>query len=60
LGKSRKEIKDQMFTKDINVKMGDVPTGWSAECADFINKVTIDNLAIEKKKQRKAWKRRYT
>jgi hypothetical protein len=30
-----------MFTKDINVKMGDVPTGWSAEAADFINKVTI-------------------
>jgi hypothetical protein len=30
-----------MFTKDINVKMGDVPTGWSAEAADFINKVNI-------------------
>lgn len=34
-----------MFTKDINVKMGDVPTGWSAEAADFINKVILSNFS---------------
>ena len=32
-----------MFTKDINVKIGDVPHGWSAEAADFINKVYFSN-----------------
>lgn len=30
-----------MFTKDINVKVSDVPSQWSAEAADFINKVLL-------------------
>jgi len=41
LGKNRKEIKDQMMTKDINIKISDVPEGWSIEAADFVNKVKI-------------------
>ncbi len=39
MGKSRKEIRDQIFSKEINVKVSDVPPGWSLEAADFINKL---------------------
>jgi hypothetical protein len=39
LGKSRKEIRDQIFAKEVNVKVSDVPPGWSVEAADFINKL---------------------
>lgn len=28
-----------MFTKEINIKVTDVPQGWSIEAADFVNKV---------------------
>jgi hypothetical protein len=28
-----------MFAKDINVKVSDIPAGWSLEAADFINKL---------------------
>jgi hypothetical protein len=30
-----------MLAKDINVKINDVPEGWSIEAADFTNKVNI-------------------
>jgi serine/threonine protein kinase len=37
-GKSRKEIRDQIFQKQICLKKSDLPPGWSMEAADFINK----------------------
>ena len=37
-GKTRKEIRDNIFTKQINLKKSDLPEGWSLEAADFINK----------------------
>lgn len=39
VGKSRKEIKDQILTKEINIKVSDVPQGWSIEAADLINRL---------------------
>lgn len=39
LGKSRKEIKDLILAKQVQIKLGDIQDGWSIEAADFINKV---------------------
>jgi len=36
-GKSRKEIKEQILAKEINVKPKEIPADWSTEAADFIN-----------------------
>ena len=38
LGKSRKEIRDHILAKQIQIKRHEVPKGWSLEAADFINK----------------------
>jgi hypothetical protein len=43
VGKSRKEIRDAIFAKQIQLKKTDIPEGWSLEAADFINKVIISN-----------------
>lgn len=37
-GKSRKDIRDQIFAKQVQIKKHEVPEGWSIEAADFINK----------------------
>ncbi len=39
LGKSRKEIKDLILAKQVQIKQGEIPDNWSIESADFINKV---------------------
>lgn len=39
VGKSRKEIRDSIFAKQVQIKKFDVPEGWSYEAADFINKL---------------------
>lgn len=39
LGKSRKEIKDLILAKQVQIKPNDIPETWSIEAADFINKV---------------------
>jgi serine/threonine protein kinase len=39
LGKSRKEIKDLILAKQVQIKKQDIPPTWSIEAADFINKV---------------------
>jgi serine/threonine protein kinase len=38
-GKSRKEIRDKIFEKQVVLKKSDLPEGWSLEAADFINKL---------------------
>lgn len=38
LGKSRREIRDHIFAKQVQVKKYELPEGWSFEAADFINK----------------------
>jgi len=39
VGKSRKEIKEQIMAKQVQVKKNEIPEGWSIEAADFINKL---------------------
>jgi serine/threonine protein kinase len=38
VGKTRKDIRDMMFAKQVYIRKQDIPTGWSIEAADFINK----------------------
>ena len=37
LGRSRKEIRDQILAKQVVIKREEVPKGWSLEAADFVN-----------------------
>jgi hypothetical protein len=39
LGKSRKEIKELILSRQVQIKPADIYQGWSLEAADFINKV---------------------
>mmetsp|Transcript_17926 Transcript_17926/g.20087 ORF Transcript_17926/g.20087 Transcript_17926/m.20087 type:complete len:171 (-) Transcript_17926:17-529(-) len=39
IGRSRREIRDHIFQKQVQVKKYDLPEGWSFEAADFINKL---------------------
>ena len=39
LGRSRKEIKEKIMAKQINIKKYDIPEGWSTEAADCINRL---------------------
>ena len=37
-GKTRKEIRDNIFAKQVQIRKHEIPDGWSLEAADFINK----------------------
>ena len=39
LGKSRKEVKEKIFAKQVQIKNEEIPENWSLESADFINKL---------------------
>ena len=41
IGKSRKEIKEQMLSRQASIKLCSIPDGWSEESADFINKLLM-------------------
>lgn len=43
VGRSRKEIRDQMLVRQVQLKKSDMPAGWSLESADFINKLLQRN-----------------
>lgn len=38
VGKNRREIREQILCKQVQIKRGDVPAGWTIQGADFINK----------------------
>lgn len=46
LGKSRNEIKDQMFSREISIKKNDIPQNWSIEAADLAMKVINYNITF--------------
>jgi len=46
-GKNRREIKEQMLSKQVKIKTEEIKNGWSPESADFIN-----NLLIRKPEER--------
>lgn len=35
LGRSRREIKEQMMVKNAQISLSEIPNGWSEEAADF-------------------------
>ncbi|OMJ66235.1 hypothetical protein SteCoe_36995 [Stentor coeruleus] len=37
LGRSRKDIRDQILAKQVQIKKEEIPSGWSNEAADFVN-----------------------
>lgn len=39
LGRNRKEIRDQILAKQVQIKKNEIPDGWSMEAADFINRM---------------------
>lgn len=39
VGKTRKEIRDHILSKQIQIRKNEVPQGWTLEAADFINKL---------------------
>ena len=41
VGKNRKEIKEQILAKQVELKTEEIGEGWSKESADFINKLLI-------------------
>ena len=38
-GRSRREIKEQMLSKNVQISLSEIPNGWSEEAADFFNKL---------------------
>ena len=41
IGKTRKEIKEQIMGKQAKINKAEIPEGWSLEAADFANKLLI-------------------
>ena len=41
LGKSRKEIRDGILARQVQISRDAIPEGWSVESADFINRVSF-------------------
>ena len=39
VGKTRKDIKEMIMSKQVQVKKNDIPEGWSMDSADFVNRV---------------------
>ena len=39
IGKNRKEIRDLILAKQIQITQEEIPKGWTVEAADFVNKV---------------------
>ena len=39
MGNSKKEIRDQILAKQVQIKKSEIPEGWSLEAADFINRL---------------------
>jgi len=64
-GRSRKEIRDQILAKQVQIKRNEVPDGWSLEAADFINRLIqrkpINRLGLNGPAEVKAhpWLRNY-
>jgi len=39
LGRSRKEIRDNILAKQVQIKKNEIPENWSLEAADFVNRL---------------------
>ena len=41
VGKTRKEIKEHILSKQVSIKKEDLPNDWSVEAGDFVNRVSV-------------------
>lgn len=39
VGKTRKDIRDQVLAKQVQIKRSEVPDKWTYEAADFVNRL---------------------
>jgi serine/threonine protein kinase len=39
VGKTRKEIRDHILAKQVQIKRADIPADWSIEACDFVNRL---------------------
>lgn len=39
LGRSRKDIREEILARQVQIKMNEIPSGWSIEAADFTNRL---------------------
>ena len=46
-GRSRNEIRDEILSRQVQIKKNEIPDGWSLEAADFINRL-IQRKAINR------------
>ena len=37
-GRTRKDIRDQILTRQVQIKQYSIPEGWNEKAADFVNK----------------------
>ena len=40
-GRDRKDIRDQILSKQVQIRMHEIPEGWSIQAADFVNQLLI-------------------
>ena len=41
-GRTRKEIRDEMLSKQVQIRKEEIPINWSLEAASFVNKVNFE------------------
>lgn len=47
-GRNRRDIRDYILSKQVQIKSEQIPSGWTMEAADFINRVkTLIKVEIE-------------
>ena len=56
MGKTRKEIKEKIMAKQVQIRKNEIPDGWSIEAADIINRVNYQWIYNFKKNKIKNWK----
>lgn len=50
IGKSRKDIREQILAKQAFIRIQDLPKGWSIDAVDFVNKVKHIVIIVTAKK----------
>jgi serine/threonine protein kinase len=43
IGKNRKEIREQILSRQAKLTPSEIPSGWSIDCVDFVNRLLIRN-----------------
>jgi hypothetical protein len=57
-GVNRNEIRDQVLSKQFQLKPEEIPQGWNKEAADFVNRVILTSHSSSNARKRRDWVRR--